>query len=286
VYCTAGRTSYLDGGITLFRLDPRTAKVLDKNQFYSRDPETGKQPDDLLEDVELPGALPDILTVEKGSIFLRDKRLAVDCTEYKGSYLPHLYSSAGLLNSDWWHRTYWIWGERAFGRASGWAVAGRYRPSGKILVHEGDVVYGYKFSDGQGVDRPGPGGGQHALFCADKKVVKVNKTLKNNNAAVTRHITPDKVVTHWSRSIDLCGRAMVKAADVLFVAGPASAEEIYFDDKGAPSVLAAFEAGDGQVLSKTSIDSQPVFDGMAAAHGRLYISAIDGTVGCFGQDQE
>ncbi|KPK34141.1 MAG: hypothetical protein AMJ65_18765 [Phycisphaerae bacterium SG8_4] len=97
VYCTAGRTSYLDGGITLFRLDPRTAGVLARNQFYSRDLETGKQPDSLLEDVELPGALPDILTVEKDNIFLRDKRLGADCTEYKGSYLPHLYSSAGLL---------------------------------------------------------------------------------------------------------------------------------------------------------------------------------------------
>ncbi|KPK34142.1 MAG: hypothetical protein AMJ65_18770 [Phycisphaerae bacterium SG8_4] len=136
------------------------------------------------------------------------------------------------------------------------------------------------------MDKPGPGGGQHALFCADKKVVKVNKELKNNNAAVTRHITPDKVLTHWSRSIDLCGRAMVKAGDVLFVAGPASADEIYFDDKDAPSALAAFDARDGQALSKTDIDSQPVFDGMAAAHGRLYISAIDGTVSCFGQNQE
>ena len=286
VYCTAGRTSYLDGGITLFKLDPRTGRELARNQFYSRDPVTGKQPDSLLEDVELPGTLPDILTVEKENIFLRDKKLRADCTEDRGSYLPHLYSSAGLIDDNWWHRTYWIWGERAFGRASGWAVASRYRPSGKILVHEGDVVYGYKFSDGQGVDKPRPGGGQHSLFCADKKVVKVNKRLKNNNSAVTRHMTPDKVVNHWSQSIDLCGRAMVKAGDILFVAGPQSAEEIYFDDEDSPSVLAAFDARDGQVLSKTSIDSQPVFDGMAAAYGRLYVSAIDGTVGCFGQSQQ
>ncbi|MHC4677767.1 MAG: outer membrane protein assembly factor BamB family protein [Planctomycetota bacterium] len=282
VYCTAGRTSYLDGGITLFRLDPRTGTELGRNQFYSRDPETGKQPDSLLEDVELPGTLPDILTVEKESIFLRDKKLDADCTEYKGAYVPHLYSSAGLLDDNWWHRTYWIWGERAFGRASGWAVAGRYRPSGRILVHDGPVVYGYEFSDGQGVNKTSPGNSQHTLFCADKRVVKVDKQLKNNNAAVTKYMTPDKVVTHWSRSIDLCGRAMVKAGDILFVAGPESAEEIYFDDENAPSVLVALDARDGRTLSQTSIDSQPVFDGMAVASGRIYISLINGEVICLG----
>jgi outer membrane protein assembly factor BamB len=282
LYCTAGRTSYLDGGMTLFKLDPATGGELARNQFYSRDPETGKQPDNLLEDVELPGTLPDILVVETGDIFLRDKKIDADCTEDKGSYLPHLYSSAGLLDGNWWHRTYWIWGERAWGRASGWTIAGRYRPSGRILVPDGPVVYGYDFSDGQGVHKGGPGRNQHRLFCADKKIVKVNKKLKNNNAAVTKYMTPDKVVTHWSRSVDICGRAMVKAGDTLFVAGPEPAEEIYFDDENAPSVLAAYDAGSGRTLSKQKIDCQPVFDGMAVAGGRIYISLINGEVICLG----
>jgi hypothetical protein len=282
VYCTAGRTSYLDGGITLFRLDPKTGRELGRNQFYSRDPETGKQPDSLLEDVELPGTLPDILTVEKENIFLRDKKLDADCTEYKGSYLPHLYSSVGLLDDNWWHRTYWIWGERAFGRASGWAIAGRYRPSGRILVHDGPVVYGYKFNDGPSANTTRQRNEKHMLFCAEKKVVKVDKRLKNNNAAVIRHMTPDKVVNHWSRSIDFFGRAMVKAGNILLVAGPESAEEIYFDDENAPSVLAVFDARDGKILSQTSIESQPVFDGMAVASGRVYISLINGEIICLG----
>ncbi|MHC4593957.1 MAG: outer membrane protein assembly factor BamB family protein [Planctomycetota bacterium] len=281
VYCTAGRTSYLDDGITLFRLDPKTGRELGRNQFYSRDPETGKQPDNLLEDVELPGALPDILAVEKGSIFLRDKKLDATGREDKNSYLPHLYSSAGLLDDNWWHRTYWIWGERAFGRASGWAIAGRYRPSGRILVHDGPVVYGYKFSDGPRGSKNRSSDGAHTLFCADKKVEKVDKRLKNNNEAVTKYMTPDKVVTHWSRSMDICARAMMKAGNILFVAGPKAAEEIHFDDESTPSGLAAFDAESGRSLSQIEIDSQPVFDGMIAANGRVYISGIDGSVTCF-----
>jgi hypothetical protein len=144
------------------------------------------------------------------------------------------------------------------------------------------VVYGYKFNDEHGVNKARPGRGQNTLFCADKKVIKVNKQLKNNNAAVIRHITPDKVKTNWSRSIDLCGRAMVKAGNTLFVAGPKSSKEIYFDDENAPSVLAAFDTKNGETLSQTSLDSQPVFDGMAAASGRVYISMINGEVICLG----
>ncbi len=276
VYCTAGRTSYLDDGITLFLLDPKTGKELGRNQFYSRDPETGKQPDALLEDVELPGTLPDILTVEGDSIFMRDKRLDAQGREQVASYEPHLYSSAGLLNDKWWHRTTWIWGERAFGRASGWAIAGRYRPSGRNLVPEGPLVYGYKFNEG------GKGNGTHVLFCADKQVKKVDTKLKNNNAAVVNHMTPDKVVNHWSRNINLSGRAMIKAGGTLYLAGPASTEEMYFDDEDARAVLAAFNADDGKPISRIEIASQPVFDGMAAAKGRIYLSLVNGEVVSYG----
>lgn len=38
----------------------------------------------------------------------------------------------------------------------------------------------------------------------------------------------------------------------------------------------------GRFLSQIKIDSQPVFDGMAVANGRVYISLIDGEVVCFG----
>ncbi|MHC4642156.1 MAG: outer membrane protein assembly factor BamB family protein, partial [Planctomycetota bacterium] len=41
VYFTAGRSSYLDGGIDLCRLDARTGKTLSVTPIYSPDPETG-----------------------------------------------------------------------------------------------------------------------------------------------------------------------------------------------------------------------------------------------------
>ena len=38
---------------------------------------------------------------------------------------------------------------------------------------------------------------------------------------------------------------------------------------------------DGRVLAKTELDSSPVYDGMAAAGGKLYVSLKNGSLVCF-----
>ena len=45
VYFVAGRSSFLDGGLTLYRLDAKTGQVLASKEIYSPDPETGQQPE-------------------------------------------------------------------------------------------------------------------------------------------------------------------------------------------------------------------------------------------------
>jgi outer membrane protein assembly factor BamB len=279
VYCTAGRSSYLDGGMFLCRLDPDTGDVLGERRFYSRDPETGEQPEAVIEDVEMPGALPDVLLYDGRYLYLRDKRMDLKGNE-KPPTVAHLYSSVGLLDDNWWHRTYWIWGKRTWGRASGWAVAGRYRPSGRILVVDDETVFGYGRKNVGGNSLAG-----YHLFQADKQVRVVNKKIKNNNEAVEKYQTPDKVIYRWTRGVPLVGRAMVLAQNALFVAGPVmepGAKEPGFDDVDSPAALMAFSVEDGEELLRHTLDTQPVFDGMAAANGRLYISTVDGTVFCLG----
>ena len=274
LYCTAGRTSYLDGGITLFVLDPQSGREINRNQFYSRDAQTGEQPDALLEDVELPGTLPDILTVQGDGIFLRDKKLNHMGQEIQpGLYEPHLYSSAGLLNDDWWHRTIWIWGKRAFGRASGWALAGRYNPSGRFLVLDGPTVYGYKFTE--------TGKGSHELFSASKKVKKVNRSLKNNNAAVVKYVTPDKPVYHWREKLDMAVRAMLLTEEHIYAAGPAARDVILFKTTESPAKLSVFSKQDGSRISSAKLPAQPAFDGMAAANGKIFVTLVNGEIVCY-----
>ena len=276
VYCTAGRSSYLDGGMVMVRLDAATGKELGRTRFANRDPKTGMQPEEIMEDVELPGALPDVLVDDGRYIYLRDKRMTPDGAE-KPPTVAHLYSSVGLLDDHWWHRTYWTWGERNWGRASGWAVAAAYRPSGRILVADERTVFGYGRKKVSGNSLAG-----YHLFRADKKVKTIDKKLKNNNAAVVAHMKPAKVTYPWSREIPVVVRAMVLAGETLFVAGPTmpGTTEPDFDDALSPSLLTAVSASSGRDVSTCKLAAQPVFDGMAAAGGRLYVALGNGTIIC------
>jgi hypothetical protein len=88
----------------------------------------------------------------------------------------------------------------------------------------------------------------------------------------------------WKQWLDVRIRAMVKAADTIFVAGPPDvfdADDPYaaFEGRCGAKVVAV-SAADGKVLSETSLDSPPVFDGMIAANGRLFASLRDGTIVC------
>jgi outer membrane protein assembly factor BamB len=49
-------------------------------------------------------------------------------------------------------------------------------------------------------------------------------------------------------------------------------------------LLVAFSADNGNTLAEYNLEYPPVFDGMAAANGRLYLSLKNGKVLCFGAD--
>jgi outer membrane protein assembly factor BamB len=99
----------------------------------------------------------------------------------------------------------------------------------------------------------------------------------------------------------LLARGMVLAGGTLFVAGPPDvADELggfgrfrepqvraELDDQVAAlegrkgALLWAVSAADGQKLAEYKLETPPVFDGIAAANGRLYLATVDGTVLCF-----
>ena len=107
-----------------------------------------------------------------------------------------------------------------------------------------------------------------------------------------------KVVHNWTKEIPLFVRAMVMADDKLFIAGPADIideneirkrlgtgetqkrlrkqVEAYAGKKGA--MLWVVSASDGQKRAELDLDELPVFDGMAAAYERLYMTTVEGNV--------
>ena len=75
---------------------------------------------------------------------------------------------------------------------------------------------------------------------------------------------------------------MLQAADVLFVAGPAreglgSQAALSGEAEG---LLLAVSTADGRPLARSPLPSTPVWDGMAAAGGRLFVATRDGKILC------
>jgi hypothetical protein len=88
----------------------------------------------------------------------------------------------------------------------------------------------------------------------------------------------------WKTWIKIRARGMVKAGDNLFLTGVP--DEF---DKNAPfdhiegkkgAKLITLSSKDGKKLNEIDLDHPPVFDGMIAAHGSLYISLLDGSIIC------
>ena len=79
---------------------------------------------------------------------------------------------------------------------------------------------------------------------------------------------------------------MVAADKTLFVAGfpdridPKDPWATFEGRRGG--VLCAFSAADGKKLAEYKLDTPPVWNGMAAADGKLYLSLTDGSILCFG----
>jgi hypothetical protein len=110
-----------------------------------------------------------------------------------------------------------------------------------------------------------------------------------------------KLRYNWTAEIPFYVRAMIKASDKLIVCGP----EKIIDEKGAirrypeESVLQELKqqdaildgqrgshlwvvhAEDGHILEKHELPALPVWDGMAAAQGQVYLATQDGVV-CLG----
>ena len=110
------------------------------------------------------------------------------------------------------------------------------------------------------------------------------------------------VKPHWTSDVPLLVRAMVLAEQTLFIAGPpdvmdeeesfervmarddavqarlAEQDAILEGSRGA--LLRAISANDGKKQAEYKLPALPVWDGMVAANGRLYIASEDGSVSC------
>ena len=85
----------------------------------------------------------------------------------------------------------------------------------------------------------------------------------------------------------MTGKAMVLTRDAVFVVGAPlvfPSDDLpgtYAGRRGA--IMRAVSAANGATLAEYKLDKLPVWDGVAAAYGRLFIVNQDGSVECWGK---
>ena len=203
-----------------------------------------------------------------------------------------------------------------------WCEPAWYAPSGRLLVFSGDTVYGfgrkpqfqiksaayqyrffatartmseenYKRAAANVTEEGKPTEKRKSLFHADWRV-RGRYKLSELSTAACRWSVDDPAFR---------ARAMVLAGGAVFAAGPpAPLNEphafLHLDDPAVQEAmfqqaqalagqrggtLAAMSAGDGAKLITCKLESPPVWDGLAAANGRLYMATQDGKVVCLGR---
>ena len=327
VYCVAGRSAFLDGGMRFCRIDAATGKLVSETILDESIPGTDRNLQAAMKGLNLPTALPDVLSCDGKNVYMRSLKFSLEGkrTEVASASDPsaqtgegaHLFCSIGFLDDSWFHRAYWLYGRQVTSGCNYWFRAGRHAPAGRILVFDDDTVYGFGRLPHYYVWSPAL---EYRLYAADKHVKaesieRVTAGRRGLDKAsrrwiFNRDITRTQTVRQlsaadvkWSRDAPaVMARAIALAGRTLFVAGPPdvldeeAAVKRRFDAdvqkriaeqdaalagrRGA--LLWAVAAADGKVLAERRLDAPPVFDGLAAARGRLFLATIDGHVICFG----
>lgn len=269
-YASAGRTSYVDGGVYLCGVDAATGELVVRRRISHRDPKTGLEPQDVIRGVRMPGAIPDVLASDGASIFMRHQRFDLGGETLEPD-VDHLFSSAGFLDDTWWHRTYLQIGQAMGGGYGGWANAGNSHISGRALVRNQSRAFGF---GRKGYTITGSHIGlqsEYHLFAADIKPAATPKGRRSNAG----------VSYAWSKSIPFYPRAMLLAGDTLFFAGPEDVNDFDAKQPKGDVLLWAVSTEDGSKKVEYTLKASPVYDSFAACAGRLYFTTVDGRVVCY-----
>jgi len=292
-YFAAGRSSFLDGGIVVYALDPLTGEVkhrrvmagpYDENMFPVVQRES---------QFRCEGFKSGIFSSQNGNLYIRHQGFKPDLSPidpYAGRK-EHLMASTGFLTDSPQHRTYWtIDTELRYGPGGGYDTDG---PHGDIIVVDGDTFYEVR----------GISPGRHTKNDDPKKMYRVISGYKlpagkrgtrigdTGGGTVPRMGRWNQWARRWTTQIPMAGHAILLGGDRVAVAGvpmradfsPQDLEDSYEGGKGG--VLWTISGSSGQPTGELALPAPPVWDGLAAAEGKCFITLKDGTVMALGESE-
>jgi outer membrane protein assembly factor BamB len=336
-YVTAGRSTYLDGGIFAYGLDPRSGRILHYARLAGAAAGPGTVPSDgkspYVQAFHVEGARDDLLVTDGTFLYMGplklDAKLASQPTPYiaptskttgldlsnapyidtgvykttreKGGEMTfpalgvlrgpmgdkmmglRMLATGGFLDDTYFNRTFWMYSKVW----PGFYIGNLGAKTGELLVVDAGTTYGVQAHSSRTIHSPlyAPGTKGYILFADDNSnepVLDDRTRDRDKGMGYTRGAPPK-----WFQWVPVRVRAMVAAGPTLFVAGPpdvmdpADPYAAFEGRKGA--LLWALAAADGKKLAEVKLSAEPVFDGLIAAGGRLYICTLDGRLTCLGE---
>jgi hypothetical protein len=298
-YAVAGRSSYLDGGIVLVALDPLSGRLLHEARIVHRSADIPVNSKTLSSGFAVEGALAEVPVGDGQRVYVRQhefdgklaalpvKRLTRNGDTEVGL---HLMATSDLLDDSGFNRTFWTYSKRWPGYYFGTDAP----KSGQMLVFDGATTFGVKAHAGKQ--------GQHSsiffagkegwLLFADDNANEPDLDPASVNKDKGKPGLVRQAPAKWTAWTPILVRAMVLTgagteAMKLFVCGPPDVvpekDPLAAYEGRAGAVLRAVSAADGKVLADLRLDAPPVWDGLIAVEGRLYVSLADGSVACLAE---
>lgn len=344
-YGTAGRSTYLDGGIRVFGLEAASGELKYETCLDTWSPTRLDAEDQaFIPAYHMEGALSDILVSQGDSLYLGQYKLDHALVAQKVPYIMadpehvvvgmdlmdqpfaqsvesqpeyekvqhdwqwrvhkqmmeeynrryggtsmgdrrmglHLSATSGFLDDSWFNRSFWTYSASW----PGFYLGHRGAKSGQLLAVGPQRTFAVQAYPARNLQSPQftPGQKGYLLLADDNDNEPVLPDYTRGipkGIGFTRQEPPA-----WFTYVPVRMRAMVKAGNHLFVAG--APDELKPSDPMASfegrsgAVLRSHSATDGSTLAEQHLDAPPVFDGLIAANGRLYLSLENGTILCMG----
>ena len=274
VYCTAGRNANVNQGIYLYKLDLKTGNPLTTLHHIgdireNGEIDTGVNADILVSDgskMHLRGMVFDMKSlkmVDKGLGFARvldseslpDINLIValggflDDSFFNGSFWSYNGTKANILGLDNEH----LYGVNIYSST-------KHKSSAHVNFYPGT----------QGIKL-------FAASIASSKSEELSPKRKGKKGKGRDDL--------WASTIPIEAKSLLVGSDRLYLAGTRDKVDkedpwAHFDGRSGALVI-IYSKKDGKLMREIELTSPPVFDGLASADKKLFISCKDGSVLCF-----